>query len=256
MSKFITAKVLETHHWTDRLFSFKTARDASFRFESGQFVMLGLEIEKKLLMRAYSIASATYDDFLEFFSIKVANGPLTSVLKDLRPGENVAITRKPTGTLLIDNLRSGRNLYLLATGTGLAPFLSLIKDPLLYGCFERIILAHGCRYSTDLAYKDYLTSELPQHQLVGHNIRNQLMYYPSVTREPRKGQPRLTALVKTGRMTEDLGLPTIDARFDRFMICGSMPFIKDMQRVLDAREFVEGTSAAPGDYICEKAFAG
>lgn len=256
MSNLHVVKVIETHHWTDRLFSFKTTRDPSFRFESGEFVMIGLEIKNKLLMRAYSIASASYEDHLEFFSIKVEDGPLTSVLKNIRPGDNLVMGRKPTGTLRIDNLRSGRNLYLLATGTGLAPFLSLIRDASIYETYRRIILAHGCRYSKDLAYSDFLRHELPLNELVGDNVRAQLLYYPCVTREPSDARPRLTELVQNGRIAEDLSLPPVDPRFDRFMVCGSMALLADMRQILEARNFVEGSQLAAGDYVYEKAFAG
>lgn len=256
MSNIQVVKVLETRHWTDRLFSFKTTRDPSFRFESGQFVMLGLEVQDKPLLRAYSIASASYEDHLEFFSIKVENGPLTSVLKDLQPGDSLFMGRKPTGTLLMDNLRIGRNLYLLATGTGLAPFLSLIQDASLYGRYEKIILAHGCRFSKDLAYADFITRELPLNELVGDHVRTQLLYYPAVTQEPSAGQPRLTQLVKNGQLAAELGLPAIDPCFDRFMVCGSTALLEDMRQLLEARNFLEGSRSAQGDYVYEKAFAG
>lgn len=255
MSNIHSVQVLDTHHWTDSLFSFKTTRDPGFRFESGQFVMLGLEIQKKLLLRAYSIASASYEDHLEFFSIKVDKGPLTSVLKNIRRGDSLFMSRKATGTLLIENLRPGRNLYLLGTGTGLAPFLSLIQDPSLYGRFETVVLAHGCRFSKDLAYSQFITQTLPMNELIGDTVRSQLLYYPAVTREPT-GQPRLTERVKSGQLADDLGLPAIDPRFDRLMLCGSTALLDDMRRVLDERQFIEGNSSAPGDYAYEKAFVG
>jgi ferredoxin--NADP+ reductase len=256
MSNIHSVQVLDTHHWTDSLFSFKTTRDPAFRFESGQFVMLGLEIQKKLLLRAYSIASASYEDHLEFFSIKVDNGPLTSVLKSIRPGDSLFMGRKATGTLLIENLRPGRNLYLLGTGTGLAPFLSLVQDPCLYGRFEKIILAHGCRLSKDLAYSEFITQTLPMNPLIGETVRSQLLYYRAVTREPAPRQRRLTERVQSGQLADDLGLPPIDPRFDRFMLCGSTALLDDMRRILEERQFTEGNSSSPGDYVYEKAFVG
>ncbi len=192
MSNFHTERVISVRHWTNRLFSFRTTRPPSLRFRSGQFVMMGLQAEGKPLMRAYSLASAPYEDGLEFFSIKVPDGPLTSRLQHLHEGDEVLVGRKPTGTLLIDNLKPGRNLFLLATGTGLAPYLSLVKDPETYERFERVILVHGVRFVADLAYGDYLTEELPKDELIGELAAAQLTYYPTVTREPFRHNGRIS----------------------------------------------------------------
>lgn len=254
MPGLLVNKVIGIHHWTDRLFSFKTTREPSFRFESGQFVMIGLEIEAKPLLRAYSIASASYDDHLEFFSIKVEDGPLTSVLRSIRPGDSLLMARKATGTLVFDSLRSGRNLYLLATGTGLAPFLSLIRDPSIYERYDKIILAHGCRHSTDLAYSSFLSNELPRDEFLGECVREKLLYYPTVTRDPSGARPRLTQLVGSGAIADELGLPAISPSCDRFMLCGSMAMLTDMREILQALGFAEGSRSVPGDFVYEKAF--
>jgi ferredoxin--NADP+ reductase len=184
MSNFYRETVTHVHHWTDSLFSFRTTRDQSFRFDSGQFIMMGLEIEGKPLLRAYSLASAAYADELEFFSIKVPDGPLTSRLQHLREGDTVLVGRKATGTLVHQNLLPGKRLYLLGTGTGLAPFLSVIKDPETYARYEKVILVHGCRHVAELAYGEMITSDLPNDELVGALVKSQLIYYPTVTREP------------------------------------------------------------------------
>jgi len=248
--------VVSIHHWNDRLFTFRTTRDNGFRFESGQFVMLGLQIGGRPLLRAYSIASPSYGEHLEFFSIKVENGPLTSVLREIRPGDPVLMGQKPTGTLLLGNLLPGRNLYLLATGTGLAPFLALVQEPEVYERFDRVIVAHGCRYRSELAYSDFLGSDLKKHELIGELARDKLLYHASVTRDPQPGQPRLTELVSTGRLAADLGLPPLDPEQDRLMLCGSMGMLDDMRAMLAERGFTEGSQAEAGGYVYEKAFAG
>src|SRR5690606_5765892 len=222
--------VLKVHHWTDRLFSFITTRDPSFRFENGHFTMLGLPVaEGKPLLRAYSIASANYEEHLEFFSIKVPDGPLTSRLQHLREGDTVLISRKPTGTLVADALKPGKRLWLLGTGTGLAPYLSLIRDPEIYERFQRVILVHGVRHIADLAYQEYITEELPRHELVGEQVREQLSYYPTVTREPYVHQGRITALLESGKLQADLDLPAHDPAEDRAMICGSINVLRDLR---------------------------
>jgi ferredoxin--NADP+ reductase len=255
MSNFHTERVISVRHWTDRLFSFRTTRNASLRFRSGQFVMMGLETEGKPLLRAYSVASAHYEDELEFFSIKVPNGPLTSRLQHLSEGDQVLIGRKPTGTLLLDNLKSGRNLFLLATGTGLAPFLSLVKDPETYERFERVILVHGVRFAADLAYSDYLEETLPGDELIGELAGAQLTYYPTVTREPFRHNGRISILLDNGKLHEDLGLPAFDSATDRFMLCGSEAMIADLRAIFLARGLEEGNTGEPGDFVIEKAFA-
>jgi ferredoxin--NADP+ reductase len=254
MSAFHREKVLSVRHWTDRLFSFRTTRAPAFRFRSGQFVMMGLEGDGKPLLRAYSLASAHYDDELEFFSIKAPNGPLTSRLQHLRAGDEIIVGRKPTGTLVIDNLRPGRTLFLLGTGTGLAPFLSIIRDPEAYDKFDRIVVAHGVRWIADLAYSAYIQDELPNDELIGDLVHEKLMYYPTVTREPFRHAGRLSAALTSNAMTEALRLPPIDAAHDRFMLCGSPAMLADLRAILDQRGFAEGNTGEPGDYVIEKAF--
>jgi ferredoxin--NADP+ reductase len=253
---FIRESVLDVRHWTDNYFSFTTSRDNGFRFENGQFVMLGLEVEGKPLLRAYSIASTNWEEQLEFFSIKVANGPLTSRLQHVREGDTILLSRKPTGTLLISDLLPGRTLYLLGTGTGLAPFMAIIKDPETYERFERVVLTHGVRRVADLAYSDYISQELPHHEFLGEQVKRQLLYYPVVSREPFTNRGRLTTLLDSGRLTLDLGLPEIDPAHDRFMICGSAPMLADCCRILDARGFsATPRIGVPGHYVFERAFA-
>ena len=254
MSAFHHEKVLSVHHWTDRLFSFTTTRDPTFRFRSGQFVMMGLASEGKPLLRAYSLASAHYDDQLEFFSIKVPNGPLTSRLQHLKEGDEIVVGRKPTGTLVTDNLRPGRALYLLGTGTGLAPFLSIIRDPEAYEKFDRIVVAHGVRWIADLAYGSYIQDDLPNDELIGELVRDKLIYYPTVTREPFRHRGRLSAALETDRLATDNGLLAIDPSQDRFMLCGSPAMLADIRAILEARGFEEGNHGEPGDYVIEKAF--
>ena len=259
-SAFGTETVLDVRHWTDSYFSFTTTRDDGFRFENGQFVMIGLQTEGRPLLRAYSIASANWEEQLEFFSIKVPDGPLTSRLQHIRPGDQVLVGRKPTGTLLIHDLHPGRNLYLLSTGTGLAPWLSVVKDPLTYERFERVIVAHGVRSAGDLAYRDYLVNELPRHEFLGEQITRQLSYYPAVSREAfawegRDHRGRLTDLLDSGRMAADLGLEPLDPAKDRAMICGGPQMLADFRAILDRRGFVAAPRiGTPGDYVFERAF--
>jgi ferredoxin--NADP+ reductase len=255
MSAFHNERVVSVHHWTDRLFSFRTTRDPSFRFRSGQFIMMGVEVQGRPLLRAYSLASANWEDELEFFSIKVPDGPLTSRLQHLTVGDNVLVGRKPTGTLLLDNLREGRNLFMLGTGTGLAPYLSLIKDPETYERFERVVVVHGVRWVKDLAYGEYMSDELPSDELVGELVRAQLIYYPTVTREPFRNRGRISLALESGKLHADLGLPLLDRTADRFMMCGSPAMLADLRAILDARGFDEGNHGEPGDYVIEKAFA-
>ena len=254
MSNFHTERVISVRHWTDRLFSFRTTRNPALRFRSGQFVMMGLQGEGKPLLRAYSLASAPYEDGLEFFSIKVPDGPLTSRLQHLAAGDEVLVGRKPTGTLLLDNLKSGRNLFLLGTGTGLAPYLSLVKDPETYERFERVILVHGVRFVADLAYSDYLSNDLPGDELIGELAGAQLTYYPTVTREPALHNGRISTLLDSGKLHSDLGLPGFDAATDRFMLCGSEAMIADLRALFLARALEEGNAGEPGAFVVEKAF--
>jgi len=264
-SAFGTETVLDVRHWTDDYFSFTTTRDDGFRFENGQFVMIGLEMPQddgslRPLLRAYSIASANWEEQLEFFSIKVPNGPLTSRLRHVQPGDGVLIGRKPTGTLLISDLHPGRNLYLLGTGTGFAPWLAIIKDPATYERFERVVLCHGVRNAHDLAYRDYIVNELPQHEYLGEQIARQLLYYPAVSREPfefagRDHRGRLTQLMADGRMMEQLGLAPLDPEHDRAMVCGSPQMLADFRALLDGRGFTAAPRiGVPGQYVFERAF--
>ena len=264
-SAFGTETVLDVRHWTDAYFSFTTSRDDGFRFENGQFVMIGLEVEqedgtRKPLMRAYSIASANWEEQLEFFSIKVQDGPLTSRLQHIQPGDSILIGRKPTGTLLISDLHPGRNLYLLGTGTGLAPWLSVIKDPETYERFERVVLCHGVRGAQDLAYRDYIERELPHHELLGDVIRDRLLYYPAVSREAFSHhggdhRGRITDHLDQDRIAAALDIEQLDPAHDRAMICGSPQMLADFRSILDARGFTAspriGTAA---EYVFERAF--
>ena len=246
-------KVVSVHHWTDSLFSFKTTRDPGFRFRSGQFSMIGLEVEGKPLLRAYSMASAHYEENLEFFSIKVPDGPLTSRLQSIQVGDKVLVNTKPTGTLVNDYLKPGKNLYMLATGTGLAPFLSLIKDPEIYEAYEKVILVHGCRYIKDLAYQDEI-SQLPGNEFFGDMVRGKLEYYPTVTREPFANTGRITDLMRTGKLFSDLGMQQPNIADDRFMLCGSPVMLKDVTEVLKEWQFGESTTKIQGEYAIERAF--
>lgn len=255
MAAFNSETVLSVHHWNDTLFSFTTTRDDALRFTNGHFVMIGLEVEGKPLMRAYSVASPNYAEHLEFLSIKVQDGPLTSRLQHLEIGDQVLMSRKPVGTLVVDDLRSGRNLYLFATGTGLAPFMSIIQDPDTYDRFEKVILIHGVRFVSELAYGDYIENELPNHEYFGELIQEKFIYYPTVTREPFRHEGRITALIESGKLFTDIHLPEIDPKLDRAMICGSPAMLEDISSLLNARglQISPGVGQA-GDYVIERAF--
>jgi ferredoxin--NADP+ reductase len=255
MSNFNQESVTSVHHWTDNLFSFTTTRDPSFRFRNGEFTMIGLKVGEKPLLRAYSVASANYEDQLEFFSIKVQDGPLTSKLQHLKVGDPIIVSRKATGTLVIDNLEDGRNLYLIGTGTGLAPFLSVIKDPETYERFEKVVLLHGCRRVKELAYGEMITEKLPNDELIGDYIRNQLVYYPTVTRDPFRNRGRITDLINSGKLFADIGLASLDPAHDRVMICGSPALVTDTRALLNGKGFVEGNHGEPAQFVVEKAFA-
>ena len=254
MSNFNEETVLSVHHWTDNLFSFKTTRNPSFRFRNGEFTMIGIPVDGKPLLRAYSVASANHEEELEFFSIKVDDGPLTSRLQHLKVGDSVMVSRKATGTLVIDNLHDGRNLFLLGTGTGLAPFLSVIKDPETYERFERVVLVHGVRQVAELAYGDTITRILPEDELIGEILRDKLVYYPTVTREPFRNTGRITDLLASGKITDDLALDPLDAAQDRVMMCGSPGMLTDTRALLLDRGFAEGNHGEPGQFVVEKAF--
>lgn len=255
MAAIGTESVLSVHHWNDTLFSFRTTRDQSLRFENGHFVMIGLPIDGKPLMRAYSIVSANHDEYLEFLSIKVPDGPLTSRLQHLKAGDSLMISRKPVGTLVIHDLRPGKHLFLFGTGTGLAPFMSIIRDPEVYERFEKVVLVHGVRQVSELAYHDYLTRELPEHEFLGEEVREKLIYYPTVTREPFRNQGRITTLLETGKLTSDLGLPAINSTTDRVMMCGSPAMLEELTRILDGMGFcASAQQGEAGDYVIERAF--
>ena len=255
MAAFNVQKVLSVHHWTDAYFSFTCTRDEHLRFDNGQFVMVGLMVDGKPLMRAYSVASANWEEHLEFFSIKVQNGPLTSRLQHLQVGDEVLISKKPTGTLICGDLNPGKNLYLLSTGTGLAPFLSVTKDPEVYEQFDKVVLVHGVRYEKDLAYYDHFTQALPQHEYLGELIREKLIYYPMVSREPFVHQGRLTDVMRSGKLFADIGLPPLDPKTDRAMICGSPQMLADFRSILDARGFTASPRiGTAGEYVFERAF--
>ncbi|MCC5859000.1 MAG: ferredoxin--NADP reductase [Ectothiorhodospiraceae bacterium] len=255
MSNIVTERVLSVHHWNDTLFSFRTTRNPTLRFENGQFVMIGLEDKGKPLMRAYSIASPNYEDHLEFFSIKVPDGPLTSKLQHLKEGDIIFTSRKPTGTLVLSDLKPGKRLFLFSTGTGLAPFLSVIQDPEAYERFERIILVHGVRQVSELAYADFIRDELPKHEFLGDDIRDKLVYYPTVTREPYENRGRITDLINSGKLFRDIDQPPLDPEQDRAMICGSPAMLKDISNMLDDRGFrIAPRIGVAGDYVIERAF--
>ena len=254
MSAFLNETVLTVHHWTDRLFSFTTTRDPILRFSNGHFTMIGLRVDGKPLLRAYSIVSANYEDHLEFLSIKVQDGPLTSRLQHIKVGDKIVVGKKPTGTLLIDYLLPGKNLYLFGTGTGLAPFLSIVRDPETYEKFEKVILVHGVRQVAELAYMEYLTVDLPQHEFLGEMVTQQMLYYPTVTREPFKNRGRITDLIELGKLQADLGLPKFDPATDRAMMCGSPALLKDLKVILEKRGFIEGNTTKQGDFVVERAF--
>ena len=255
MSAFLEERVLSVHHWTDRLFSFTTTRDPALRFSNGHFTMIGLKGESgKPLLRAYSIASANYEEHLEFLSIKVPDGPLTSRLQHIQPGDTVVVGKKPTGTLLIDYLLPGKHLYLLSTGTGLAPFMSVIRDPATYERFDKVVLVHGVRQVNELAYHDYITQELPAHEFLGEMVSQQLLYYPTVTREPYRHQGRITDLIENGQLFADLALPALNPETDRVMICGSSAMLRDLKALCEARGLAEGNTSTPGAFVIERAF--
>ncbi|MDA8869239.1 ferredoxin--NADP reductase [Nitrosomonadales bacterium] len=254
-SKYSTEKILSVNHWNDTLFSFKTTRQDGLRFENGQFVMIGLEVDGRPLARAYSVASPNYDEHLEFLSIKVQDGPLTSRLQHIKVGDELLVSRKPTGTLVIHDLKPAKNLYLFSTGTGLAPYMSLIQDIEVYDRFEKVILVHGVRKVDDLAYKDFIENELPKNEFFGDEVKNKLIYYPTVTREAFKNEGRLTDLIESGKLFKDIGLEKMNPADDRAMICGSSEMLKDTQDLLDSMNFkVSPRIGEPGDYVIEHAF--
>lgn len=250
--------VLSVRHWNEHLFSFRISRPASFRFRSGEFVMIGLQGDNgKPLLRAYSVASPAWDEELEFLSIKVQGGPLTSKLQLIQPGDQIYLGRKPTGTLVTDALLPGKRLFMLSTGTGLAPFLSLARDPDVYEFYEQVVVVHSVRRVSDLAFHDELTGKLAEDPLVAEQAAAQFHYVPTVTREPFRNNVRIDKLVESGALFE--GIPG-EARFnpetDRVMMCGSMEMIKQFGAYFEEHGFAEGSNAAPGAYVIERAFVG
>ena len=254
MSALNREQVLSVRHWTDTLFSFTTTRDPGFRFQSGQFAMMGLEVEGRPLLRAYSMASAHYEDNLEFFSIKVPDGPLTSRLQQIREGDTVLVGRKPTGTLILGNLLSGSRLLLLSTGTGLAPFVSLIKDPDVYENYESIVLVHGCRQVSELAYGEDVVARLRDDEVFGEMLDGKLHYYPTVTREPFRNRGRITDLISSGKLFDDIGQSSLSIDTDRVMLCGSPAMLEDLRVMFEDAGFSEGSHSEPGHFVVEKAF--
>jgi ferredoxin--NADP+ reductase len=249
-------KVVEVEHFTDHLFRFRITRPASFRFRSGEFVMIGLPNAEKPVFRAYSVASPSWDEEIEFFSIKVPDGPLTEHLQKIQPGDTVLMRKKPTGTLVLDALLPGKRLYLISTGTGVAPFASLIRDPETYEKFEDVVVIQTCRRIDELAYITRLVEDLRDDPLVGELVQDRLTLFTSTTREefPRMG--RITDLMGNGRFFEMTGLPNISSEVDRAMICGSMAMIKDTSAMLEGFGLVEGANNKPATFVVERAFVG
>ncbi|HCG77913.1 MULTISPECIES: ferredoxin--NADP reductase [unclassified Thalassolituus] len=254
MSNLIRETVTSVHHWNDTLFSFTTTRNQGLRFKNGHFTMIGLEVEDKPLLRAYSIASANYEEEMEFFSIKVQDGPLTKHLQKLSVGDEILVGTKPVGTLITDNLLPGKNLYLLSTGTGLAPFMSIIKDLDVYEQYDKVILTHGVRYVSELAYQDRIENELPNNEYFGDIVQEKLIYYPTVTREEYRNTGRLTDLIRSGKLAADIGLEDIDPENDRFMLCGSPAMLDELTDMLDELGFKEARGGHAGHYVIERAF--
>ena len=255
MASYTAERVTVVHHWSPKLFSFRTTRSPALRFDNGQFLMIGLEMAGRRVVRAYSIASANYENELEFYSIIVPQGPLTSRLQRVQPGASILVSTKPTGTLVLRDLNAGRRLFLLATGTGLAPFAALIRDPEIYERFAQVVLVRGGRTRQDLAYGDEVLKKLRDDEYLGDMARRQLLDYGALTREPFVRMGRITLLMAEGRVCAELGLPPLDPREDRVMICGNMRMLADARALLDARGFsVSPGIGSPGDYVFERAF--
>ncbi|QQP92056.1 ferredoxin--NADP reductase [Skermanella sp. TT6] len=255
MSNILRETVLEVHHWTDSLFSLKTTRDPGFRFDSGEFAMMGLEVDGRPLLRAYSVVSSPYEEQLEFLSIKVPNGPLTSRLQHVKPGDTILINRKATGTLLLHNLLPGKTLWLLSTGTGLAPFLSIAKDPTVYDRFDRVVLTHTVRHKAELECGEAALDALRENEYIGELATEKLVYYPTVTREPFRNEGRITDLLRSGKVYKDLGLTPLDPAGDRVMICGNPHMTSELTQYMEELGFEMGANNKPGTFVIEKAFA-
>jgi len=249
--------VTKVTHYTDRLFSFRVTRPQSLRFRSGEFVMIGLIGDNgKPILRAYSIASPSWDDELEFYSIKVPDGPLTSRLQNIQAGDDIILKTKPVGTLVIDALVPGKRLFMLSTGTGFAPFASLTRDPEVYEKFDEVIVTHTCRDLAELDYSKQLTDSLPDDPLIGEFIQGKLKYYPTTTRETSENMGRITTLIESGKVFDDLGIEAFNPETDRVMLCGSMDFNTDVRKILEEKGFEEGANSKPATFVLEKAFVG
>jgi ferredoxin--NADP+ reductase len=249
-------RVTQVQHYTDRLFRFRITRPQSLRFRSGEFVMIGLPSEEKPVMRAYSIASPSWDEELEFFSIKVQDGPLTEKLQKIQPGDQVLLRPKPTGTLVNDALLPGKRLFCLSTGTGFAPFASLIRDPETYEKFEQVIVTHTCRSSSELKYSYDTVQATLNDPLVGELANGRLKHFASATREEHTHMGRITSLIETGEFFETLGIAPFNPAEDRIMLCGSMAMIKDIRHFIEPLGFKEGSHHEPGSFVVERAFVG
>ena len=247
-------KVTEIHHWTDKTFSFKTTRDMSFRFKNGEFAMIGLEIDGKPLLRAYSVVSPNHEDHLEFLSIKVPNGPLTSKLQHIKIEDEIIVNSKPTGTLVCDYLLPGRNLFLFSTGTGLAPFMSIVRDPETYEKFEKIILTHTVRTSKELAYKDLLTNH-NKDEIYSEVTKNNFIYFNTVTREKWDNEGRITDWIKENTLWKKVGVESFKPEIDRVKICGSEEMTFDLKQIFEKLGSKEGSTKVQGGFVIEKAFA-
>ncbi len=254
LSGYLRERVLETRHYTDKLFSFKTTRSPGFRFQSGQFTMIGLEVNGRPLVRAYSMASAVYDEYLEFFSIKVPDGPLTSRLQHIKVGDELLVGTKPTGTLLTANLKPGKRLILLATGTGFAPFASILRDHETYEQFDAVIAVEGCRQVAELEYATQVVVGVLSHEYLGEMAADKLHYYATVTREAYHNQGRIPEALASGKLFSSLKLAPLDLEGDRFMLCGSPQMLADMRKMLSGLGLAEGSSGKPADFVIEKAF--
>lgn len=249
-------KVVAVRHYTDRLFSFRITRPQSFRFRSGEFVMIGLPNAAKPVFRAYSVASPAWDEELEFYSIKVPDGPLTQHLQKIRPGDTVLMRQKSTGTLIVDALTPARRLWMIATGTGVAPFASLVRDPETYDKFEEVVLVNTCRDAAELAYGNELVSALKDDPLIGEFAAGRLRYVAATTREPSPLMGRVTTRMADGSLFAGLGVPPLDPAVDRVMICGSMEMLKDVKALVEAAGLTEGSVSEPGQFVVERAFVG
>ena len=246
--------VLEVQHWSKRLFSLRISRPKTFRFRSGEFVMLGLFKNDSPLLRAYSITSPSWEETLEFLSIKVQNGPLTSCLQHIKPGDSLLLSKKATGTLTLDSLRAGERLYLFSTGTGVAPFASLIRDPETYSKFDKIILTHTCRSVSELEYGKNIIAHINSDPLVGEIAKDNLVYFSSVTQDNYDHVGRITTFINNGKLFQLIGEPPLSPINARAMICGSLDMIRDISAILEQKGFSSGSNAKPGEFVIERAF--